>query len=449
MAPWANILCVLDIPSMVRVSQKQYTFVMRLVDELGLFLDVLERNKIQSSLIQKRISPNRTAKEFKTTIYLTAPTALTLAVIDGLEETVLSSLTVPSALLPEAEKEPALRDTSDSTVVIDLIAATAPIVASTAKVEPSASMNISHKASPLSGPRKSRVEENSSRGSDFSSQVSILSSSVAMSDHSDDTASQWDLSEDLDADLDATLFYNDVEQPQKPTRIELDEDSWSLTGKNAVAITPLESVGLATVIKTKHLPLVIQFNGVFVKLNQLHVCITEDEEKSDKPMFIACGVKYLRIDEFISLKFDAIKPKLFAHEKPGKCSSSPLSVRTSRSPLDPLNDANVPPIQIRIDFLKGETSSSPTITVQMQDRSLPVSTHALELLLQNLEEIPECEEGMAIRKDQPKKLVPIDVDLRNVQFTLEVRNFSASSTPLPLLSCFAFSCLRNLTQRTR
>ena len=249
MAPWANILGVLDIPSMVKLSRKQYTFVMRLLDELGLFLDTLKRNKIQSDLMHKRISPERPATDFKTTVYFIAPTALTLAVIDGLDDTVLPSLTVPPARLPEAEKEPILRDTSESTVVIDLIAAAAAIVASTANVESSASMNItrsneSHKASPLPGSRKSRVEENSSRGSEFISQGSILSSSVATSDHSDDTASQWDLSEDLDADLDASLFCNDIEQPQKPTRIELDEDSWSLSGKNAVAIIPLESVGL-------------------------------------------------------------------------------------------------------------------------------------------------------------------------------------------------------------
>ncbi len=61
----------------------------------------------------------------------------------------------------------------------------------------------------------------------------------------------------------------------------------------------------------------IQVNGVFVKLNQINVCITEDDGKTDKPFYIACNVKYLRIDEFSSMKFNKIQPKLFENESPG------------------------------------------------------------------------------------------------------------------------------------
>lgn len=35
-------------------------------------------------------------------------------------------------------------------------------------------------------------------------------------------------------------------------------------------------------------------------------------------MYVAATVKNVRIDEFQSLKFDAIKPKLFENERPGK-----------------------------------------------------------------------------------------------------------------------------------
>jgi hypothetical protein len=58
-------------------------------------------------------------------------------------------------------------------------------------------------------------------------------------------------------------------------------------------------------------------NGAFVKLNQINVCITEDDEKDKSPFYIACNVKYVRIDEFSALKFDTIKPKLFEKESPG------------------------------------------------------------------------------------------------------------------------------------
>ncbi len=52
-------------------------------------------------------------------------------------------------------------------------------------------------------------------------------------------------------------------------------------------------------------------------MNQINVCITEDEEKNGKPMYIACNTKYLRIDEFHALNFDALKPKLFENERSG------------------------------------------------------------------------------------------------------------------------------------
>ncbi len=61
----------------------------------------------------------------------------------------------------------------------------------------------------------------------------------------------------------------------------------------------------------------IQVNGVFLKINQIKICITDDEGKPGKPMYVACNVKNLRIDEFHSLKFDSIKPKLFENERPG------------------------------------------------------------------------------------------------------------------------------------
>ncbi len=54
-----------------------------------------------------------------------------------------------------------------------------------------------------------------------------------------------------------------------------------------------------------------------MKVNQIKVCMAEDTEKNGKPMYVACNVKNLRIDEFHSLKFDSIKPKLFENERPG------------------------------------------------------------------------------------------------------------------------------------
>ena len=94
-------------------------------------------------------------------------------------------------------------------------------------------------------------------------------------------------------------------------------------------------------------------------------------------------------------------------------------VETS-SRLDELNSDKVPPINIRIDFPKGEsTSSLPVVALKMQDRSIKTTSHALDILVQNLEEIFTAEEKL-IRKGHPPKLPPIDMHLNNVQFTLEV-----------------------------
>ncbi|CAF1433008.1 unnamed protein product, partial [Rotaria sp. Silwood1] len=42
---WLNTLYVLETSSMLKISQKQYTFIIHSVDEFGLFFDVLERNE--------------------------------------------------------------------------------------------------------------------------------------------------------------------------------------------------------------------------------------------------------------------------------------------------------------------------------------------------------------------------------------------------------------------
>jgi hypothetical protein len=271
-SPWANVLSIIEAPSMLKVSQKQFTFMMHFVDELGLFLDVLERNKVQSRLIRQQLqkessSSNIPSNDTKITVCLLAPTTFTLAVIDGLEDAMINlSTPAPPSSLPEPELEPVMRDTSDSHIVIDLVTAPAPIVASTVKLEPSSpSINIIeetnnasdnlNKGFNLLAQKKSKIEENIQRGLEITSKgsrASSQSSLMNMSDNGDDTAAQWDqLSEDLDTDLDATLLNNDFEQPQqeKAARIELDDDSISLTGKNnankiVIGTNALESVCL-------------------------------------------------------------------------------------------------------------------------------------------------------------------------------------------------------------
>jgi hypothetical protein len=147
--------------------------------------------------------------------------------------------------------------------------------------------------------------------------------------------------------------------------------------------------------------------------------MTEDERKNGNSMYVACNVKNLRIDEFHSLKFDSIKPKLFENERPGIFDSFCFFVKNLFLFLDEFNDENVPPINIRIDFPKSESSSLPTVTVQLEDRTLAIASHSIDVLLQNLEEIHTGEEK-SIQKTHPHKFLPIDVHLNNVQLSLEV-----------------------------
>jgi hypothetical protein len=244
---------------MIKMSQKQYTFMMHLVDEFGLFLDVLERNKVQTRLIKEQLQKNSSSSttpsnDTKITVCLLSPTTFTLAVIDGLEDAIINlSTPAPPPSLPESDIEPVMRDKSDSSVVIDLVTTSAPIVASTAKIEPLSSSSINiieesntangnlNKGFNLLGQKKSKIEENIQRGLDITSRGSrgaSQSSLVNLSDNGDDTSSQWDqLSEDLDADLDPIFLSNEFEQQQqqeqeKPARIEIDDDSISSTEKN-------------------------------------------------------------------------------------------------------------------------------------------------------------------------------------------------------------------------
>ncbi|CAF4371835.1 unnamed protein product, partial [Rotaria sp. Silwood2] len=395
---WLNILCILENPSLLKISQKQYTFIMHLVDELGLFFDALERNKNQTHLIKEKLLLNNSSDDIKITICLTMPTTFTLGVMDDLEDPIINHSTPTPSSLSEIDIEPIIHDTSETNVVIDLVTTPAPSLASTTTIEkmiPNKSLDSPRK-------KKSKFEFNIQRGLEIASKgsrASSISSLMNMSDNSDETSSQWDLNEELDADLEASVFNNDSEeQQQKVTRIELDDDSISVTGKNYIGMRALESA-----------------NGVFIKLNQINVCITEDNGKTDKQMYIACNVKYLRIDEFSSVKLDTIKPKIFENENP-----------------DEYNTENVPPINVRIDFPKSELSPPPIITLHIQDRSLKVASHAIDVISQNFEEMLTSEEKI-LRENQPIKTAPIDIHLNNVQFTLEpLPEFSTTQTPIAM-----------------
>ena len=56
------------MPSMLKISQKQYTFMMHLADELSLFLDVLERNKVQTRLIKQQLKQDSSSSNISSSL---------------------------------------------------------------------------------------------------------------------------------------------------------------------------------------------------------------------------------------------------------------------------------------------------------------------------------------------------------------------------------------------
>lgn len=164
----------------------------------------------------------------------------------------------------------------------------------------------------------------------------------------------------------------------------------------------------------------LQINGVFIKLTGVQLCLTNAENENDRSLtYVAGQVKYLRIDEFREMKIDSLKPKLFDNERPGK-SLFFFDFSTIPFVLDKVNDENVLPIELRLDFPKGDEHPPPILTIKLHDRSLMTTTHSIDMILQNLEEI-HTDEEKSLRKSRPKKLIPIDLHLTNVQMILEVR----------------------------
>lgn len=277
-SPWASVISVLDTSSMLKISQQQFTFIMRLVDELGLFFDVLERNKLQSVLIKqqlKRTSPSSDvpSNDIKITFCLLSPAIFTLAVMDGLENAILNLVPpAPPSNLSEVDLE-FIRSNSYSTTdsmttkpmttTVHPSSSTTGLGSSLSSIEmneenKNSSYNLSRSLN-LSGQKKNKMEEIIQRGLEVTSKGSRGSSQtslVNMADSSDDSSSQWDqLSEDLDADLDPALLNSDYEQQQqqqeqhKAARIEIDDDSMSSTEKNpmnniVIGTNALEAVSL-------------------------------------------------------------------------------------------------------------------------------------------------------------------------------------------------------------
>ncbi|CAF1022643.1 unnamed protein product [Didymodactylos carnosus] len=423
-----NILCVIEGNSMIKITQKQYTFVMNLINEIGLFLDVLDQTKLQSDLIERKTSGKR-SKETKITLCLTTPSQLTLAVLESLEELGEESSSVQISILGESngivsdsgqtttvsnldintEPNATLQDSSDANLVVDLVTTPAAILAGTVKLEapvqpslPSPSISVISlsnestasstatnnltKGFSLLGQKRSKIEETVQKGLDTlkvraPSQSSLFNSGSAGSD-SDETSSQWDLSDDLDADLESNFGDDNMKNgdlQQKGARIDIDDDLNSLKGVSAHSGFDL-------------------VNGTFVKLDRIDLCITE--EISSKQFYVGCNINDIHVDEFIGLKFENIKPKLFDNNIPCNTVNSPI--------------INVP-VYARIDFPKG--SEPPHVRIEVKDRRLQISKHSIDILSDTLEEIKPMHDK--IEERQHSNMVTIDVLLTNMSLLLE------------------------------
>jgi hypothetical protein len=240
---------VVEMPSMIKLSQRQYTFIMQLIDELGDFMNILERNKLETRRIKKNLSSSSSdvsMDELKITISLTIPTTFTLAVVDAMPETIVQHTAGLSSSVPDADRESIRCEQSHTASTIGSSLGSAVNVSIPVKDDAS-SMNqtLSHNQTKSTATRKSKVDETNTRLMDNTRHSSFVSSSININDQNDETSSQWDLSEDLDADMDMSVIVNDFEVPSqtKTSRILLDDDSWSSSGGINLAGGTLEVVG--------------------------------------------------------------------------------------------------------------------------------------------------------------------------------------------------------------
>jgi hypothetical protein len=146
---WLNLLAMIETPALIKLSQKQYTFLLHLIDEIDLFLDVLLGNKQRRETLKHQTRKSCDESQMKVkqtnfTICLDCPSSLTLVVFDGLRDTLIDQSRSSSAsILPTVEKEPSLRDSSDIGEVVDLVTAPATIIAGTASMDEHEQWNVS------------------------------------------------------------------------------------------------------------------------------------------------------------------------------------------------------------------------------------------------------------------------------------------------------------------
>lgn len=88
--------------------------------------------------------------------------------------------------------------------------------------------------------------------------------------------------------------------------------------------------------------------------------------------------------------------------------------------LDEDNNVNIPPINLRLDFPKGDSTPPSMVTIRLENRTLSIASHAIDILLQNLEEIHTSQEK-SLRRKRPHKFIPLDIHLNNTQLSLNVQ----------------------------
>ncbi|CAF1379368.1 unnamed protein product, partial [Didymodactylos carnosus] len=114
-----NILSVIEGNSVLKITQKQYTFLMKLADEISLFSDALDRTKLKSNLIKRKTS-KEIDEEMKIILCLTTPSQFTLAVLESLEELGGTQLPISQIGTTSDTTSDSGRDTTISNLVMDV-----------------------------------------------------------------------------------------------------------------------------------------------------------------------------------------------------------------------------------------------------------------------------------------------------------------------------------------
>lgn len=258
MVPWLNVLCIIENSFMLKLSNREFNFAMKLIEPLTNFLNLIEKQRVLKETIAMNSDKNFKEKDEtnvfdkkKVTVDFMCPNTFMLTVLDDLPES--KSVTQSSIAKHCSNQSIDQINAFGSNRSSFFEAPTFQLFPETTKSSSSetssltslpsghdvAFNNLPNNTAPNVTRKKSKLEERLQRGFEKLTNVSRgrSQSFVQVSNDDNDDFTQLDQpNEDLDADSEVFIPTSDLEQQEKPARISIEDDNSSLTDKKSASI---------------------------------------------------------------------------------------------------------------------------------------------------------------------------------------------------------------------